>query len=167
MRILDPKFVHNARPYVLQCIFATLLIFAMLFLIDSISSMTIVASLGASAFIAFTMPHANVSRPRYLIGGYVIGAFSGIAMHFFYHMLLEMDIQILGHSPHILACALAVGFAIFLMTITNFEHPPAAALAMGLVIEKKLFITAGVAIFTIILVAFIKTLIKKWLHNLL
>ena len=167
MRIFDPKFKGGLFRYVLQCLFAMIIIFVVLILNETIFSMTIVASLGASTFIAFTMPHTNSARPRYLIGGYVIGAVCGVLMNYVYNRLLSADIQIFGHSPHIVSCAIAVGLTMFFMVILNFEHPPAAALSMGLVLQPNVLITALIAVASIILISVFKEIMKKQLKDLL
>lgn len=167
MRLIDPKFKKNMLQYILQCIFAMIIIFILLFIIDTISNMTVIASLGASTFIALTMPHTNSSRSRYLIGGYAIGIICGVLMSYINSGLILINVNVLGRSPHIITCALAVGLAIFLMTATNLEHPPAAALAMGLVVDTNVLITAFAAFISIIIISCIKTLLIKWLKNLL
>jgi len=167
MRILDPTFKDNIPRYTLQCLLAMAIIFIVMLFDDAVLSMTIVASLGASTFIAIAMPHTNSASPRYLVGGYIVGASCGVLMNFIYSYLVSMNIQILGHSPHILSCAIAVGLAMFLMVITNSEHPPAAALSMGLVSQPNALVTAFIAVSSIIIISVIKTLLKKWLKNLL
>jgi len=167
MRILDSNFKANAGRYLLQSLLAAVIIFVVLLLVGKVFDIVVVASLGASTFISFTMPQSNPSRPRFLIGGYVVGSICGILMNYFSRFLISADMQIFGLSPFILACALAVGLAMLLMTVFDFEHPPAAALAMGLVPDTKVFITAAVAIACIVIISLIKTAIKRWLINLL
>jgi len=167
MRIFDSNFKANFHRYLLQCLFATIIIFVVLFLADTIFNMTIVASLGASTFIAFTMPHTNSSRPRYLIGGYIVGALCGILMNYANKYLVSVEAQLFDFSPYVLTCALAVGLAMLLMTSLDFEHPPAAALSMGLVLVSDVFITALIAIASVITISIIKSIIKRWLINLL
>ena len=167
MRIFDSKFKGNVLRYILQCLIAMIMVFVVLFLDDTVFSMTIIASLGASTFIALTMPHTNAARPRYLIGGYIVGAACGIFMNQVCNYLVSIDVRLLGHPPYILSCAIAVGLAMFIMVITNSEHPPAAALSMGLVLQSNVLITAAIAIASIIIVSAIKTLMGKWLKNLL
>lgn len=167
MRIFDPKFKGHIPAYLAQCLLAMTFIFTGLLLIDSFSTLTIVASLGASTFLAFTMPHSHATRPRYFIGGYIVGILCGIGMHYTNLLMSAKKLTILGHSPHILTCALAVGLAMLIMTALNFEHPPAVALAMGLVLERRLLITAAAAFSAILILAFLKLCLKSRLRNLL
>ena len=167
MRLLDPNFKGNLFRYIMQCFMAMAVIFIVLLLDSAVFGMTVAASLGASAFIAFTMPHTNAARPRYLVGGYIIGSVCGVLMNVVYNSLLSADIQVFGHSPHIVSCTAAVGLTMFIMVITNFEHPPAAALSLGLVIQSNALITAFFAVAGVIIISVCKTVMKKWLRNLL
>ncbi len=74
---LDPEFCRHPTRYIAQCGIATLTIFIVLLLLDSVKQTVLIASLGASSFIAFTMPHVNASKRRYLIGGYIVGTCVG------------------------------------------------------------------------------------------
>jgi CBS-domain-containing membrane protein len=76
-RLFDPDFRTACPSYIGQCLMATVSIFAVLLVLDSVTQTVLVASLGASAFIAFTMPHIEASRPRYLLGGYALGTLVG------------------------------------------------------------------------------------------
>ena len=68
MQIFDKKFTQNKARYFVQCILATISVLLVLMALDSVSNTAITASLGASCFIAFTMPHIQASKPRFLIG---------------------------------------------------------------------------------------------------
>jgi CBS-domain-containing membrane protein len=70
MEIIDIKTRKNIWRYISQCILATVTILAILFFLDVLTETAIIAALGASAFIVFTMPNTYSSDPRRLIGGY-------------------------------------------------------------------------------------------------
>jgi CBS-domain-containing membrane protein len=68
---------------------------------------------------------------------------------------------------YVLLGGLAVGMAIFAMVVTNTEHPPAASIALGLVLngfEPRviLFIVLGIVSLSVI-----KLLLRPLLKNLL
>ena len=67
MRNNNLKFNGNFLQDILQCLLAIIMIFAVLYLADIISNMLIIASLGASVFIAFVRPHDTSSHSRCLI----------------------------------------------------------------------------------------------------
>lgn len=69
MKIFDSKFRSNKTRYTLQCVLAACAVCIVLLLLNAMSDTAIIAALGASAFIAFTMPQVDASKPRFLIGG--------------------------------------------------------------------------------------------------
>lgn len=167
MNWFDPKFRKNKMRYVLQCALITLIIALVLWILDALSDAAIVAALGASSFIAFTMPHRAVSRPRYLIGGYVTGIASGAMANAASKLLAFLTEKPIDGPPEVFFAALAAGTAIFIMVAMDFEHPPAAGIAMGLVFNacnpaSILVVVAGIVILTTV-----KTLLRPILIDLL
>lgn len=167
MKLLDRKFLENPGPYLFQWGLVTLSVLVILIFLNTLSSATIVASLGASSFIAFTAPHAQVSRPRFLIGGYAAGTVVGLFCNAINHYYLPDGTSFLGIPSYTFLGAMAVGLAMFLMVITNFEHPPAAALALGLVVDRNSLRSAMIALIGILALSLIKTLLKRYMKNLL
>lgn len=135
MRLLDPEFRQHLRPAVLQCGLATLVLMACLALFDVVVHTTLMASLGATAFILFTMPHRRASRARYVVGGYIVGAAVGVAFGLLYQWVGPADGGWAARMEAVAFGGLAVGLSIFIMVITDTEHPPAAAVALGFVIS--------------------------------
>ena len=66
MKVFDEKFRGNKARYLFQCILATLSVLIVLLSLDAMANAAVIAALGSSFFIAFTMPEARVSRPRFL-----------------------------------------------------------------------------------------------------
>jgi CBS-domain-containing membrane protein len=54
----------------------------------------------------------------------------------------------------------------FLMVITNTEHPPSSALALGLVLNGFSVLSAAVAIIGISLISLTQRLLKKYMYDL-
>ncbi len=166
MKLIDKNFKDNAARYILQCGLATLSVMVILAVLDAINNTTIIAALGASTFIAFTMPHKPASNPRFLIGGYLMGTLSGTVCHSLSMLSFWEQIPWVGQDPNIVFGAVAVGLAIFLMVVTDTEHPPAAGLALGFVLNTYTALTVVVVILGILSLAGIKTLLKPVLRNL-
>jgi CBS-domain-containing membrane protein len=62
---------------------------------------------------------------------------------------------------------LAVGLAMLLMVVTNTEHPPAAALAMGIAVEGA-DLAAVVTVYICLAIVFIgKKVLDRWLIDLM
>ena len=171
MRILDRRFHKHVARYLLQCALATLAVALILLILSEIQQAVIAASLGSSAFIAFAMPHTNAARSRYLVGGYVCGMASGVAMQAFG----EFVGRSLGAGAWeqwpihgaVLFGAAAVGLAIFLMVITNTEHPPAGGLALGVVLAQWDALALAVPIVGIVALSLARLAMKPILINLI
>ncbi len=161
MHWIDKKFRTNKTRYILQALAAVPVLLALLIFQDVLSDV-MVASLGASTFIACTVPHQRASSPRFFIGGYCMGIIAGIAMHVMYGALAQHTVWMLHIGQ-----ALAVGLALLLMVVFNFEHPSAAALALTLVGSDHIWAMAGLSLLCIILLSVIKAGCRKWMIDLL
>ncbi len=160
MRFIDTKFKNNYKQYILQCSLAFIVTFIIFLFIDLISSLVILASFGASTFIAFTMPWGYAAKPRNLIGGYIVGSIIGVLMYEF--------LCLMGHSnlSLLISSALCVALTSFIMVITDTEHPPAVGMALGLVINQWSFVSIFITLSAIVLLSISKELVKPRLINL-
>lgn len=70
------------------------------------------------------------------------------------------------HAVMVVCGALAISLAMFLMVITRTEHPPAAALALGLVLNEWSFMTLLVILFGVVVLSAIKRLVLPVLLDL-
>lgn len=166
-RMLDPKFRRNVPRYLTQCVMATVVIFSILVFLNIFTQTVLIAALGATTFIAFTMPHVNSARPRYLVGGYTMGIIAGVL---FSLLVMAIEAGIEGDPPRILfmaGAALATGLAIFLMVLTDTEHPPAAGLALGFVLNPWDLKTVIVVLLGVAVISLIKESSKKQMIDLL
>jgi CBS-domain-containing membrane protein len=132
----DKKFKVHPLRYLFQCALATACIIVILVALDLITQTAIIATLGASTFIIFVRPHSYASRTRVLLGGYVIGIGIGIGMGLLANLSVMEAVFFTHKVQFIFFCAAAVGIAIPAMALTNTEHPPAAAMALGLVLNE-------------------------------
>jgi len=101
--------------YILQSAMATVAVLITLVVLHRQN--LVVASLAATAFTIFIMPHNITASPRNGIGGHIIGIIFGS---------LFAIISVKSGLEKDVIYALAVGCATLMMTITNMEHPPAA-----------------------------------------
>jgi CBS-domain-containing membrane protein len=165
-QILDPRFFGNWRQYIFQCLFVTATMMVVLALLDSVHETVLVAALGASSVVAFSAPSLRASRPRCLIGGYLVGVVVGCGMSLLVTAtggLISLD----EHSSRILLGAVAVGFSMFIMVATNTEHPPGAAIAFGLVLHEWDIVTVAVVMVGITSISIIKEFVRRHLIDLL
>ena len=144
------------KHYVLQSILATCSVFIVLYFL-SLQEAVIVASIGATAFIVFTMPNNITAQSRNVIGGHLIGLFYGFLFSLIPHSALTFSILIYS---------LAVGASIFTMVVTNTEHPPAAGTALGVVITGIRLDVLITVVMSIIILSLIHRLFKPYLRDL-
>jgi len=112
------------KNYIYQSLLAAIVVFIIL-LILTIENAVVIASIGATAFIIFTMPRNITARPRRVIGGHMVGLLSGSLCALIPHSSTLASISVF---------ALAVGISICLMVALDFEHPPASGTALGVAI---------------------------------
>ena len=117
----------------------------------------VIASIGATAFIVFSMPNSVTAKPRRIIGGHLVGFISGS----FFAIIPHGNI-----FSAALIYSIAVGVAFFILVITDTEHPPAAGTALGMAITGYSF-EAAVAVFTsVIIFALIHYFAEPYLKDL-
>ena len=166
MRILDRKLKHNIKRYVFQCCLAAISILIVLLFLDVLKHTAIIATLGATSFIVFTMPKAYASHPRPLIGGYLVGIIVGVICHYLSTATLALVLMRSVETSYIIFGSLAVGLSILIMTITDTEHPPAAGIALGLVINEWVYLTVIFILSSVLVLFVVKSLLKPILVDL-
>jgi CBS-domain-containing membrane protein len=166
MSVIDRKFRPNVQRYLFQCGLATSTVVIVLLFLDVLSHTAIIATLGATVFIVFTMPKYYSSQPRSLIGGYLVGITVGCLCDYlcgsrFAASILhdqELSLTVFG--------SLAVGVAIFVMVATNTEHPPAAGMSLGLVLNEWDTSTVLFVMGAVLLLSIVKRLLRPFLMDL-
>jgi CBS-domain-containing membrane protein len=156
----------NLNRYLLQCTLASVVVLILLLILDTVTQTVLIAALGASTFIAFAVPRSLQSEPRYMIGGYLVGILVGSSIGTLSASIHYSDI-VTAHVAMIVFGALATGLAMFVMVITKTEHPPAAALALGLVLNEWDFLTLVVVIVGVIVLTICKRLVLPILMDLM
>ena len=131
---------------------------------DVVRQPMIIASFGASAFLAFAFPKRRRSSPRCLIGGYFIGIIVGCSIHYLTEIPLEQYLVL--KMAHFVAGGLGVMISMFLMAITNTEHTPAASIALGFVINDWKWQTIILVMIGISLISIIKETLKPYVIDL-
>ncbi len=163
MRIIDPKFRKQAPRYVLQCTLAMACMLTVLSVLDMVTDAVIVASLGASSFIVFSLPHDPVSRTRLLVGGYIVGCAMGTLC---YWLMQWAPLANLPLNAGAVYGALAVGLTMFGMVVTNTEHPPSAGVALGLVVQQWSWLVVLTALLGIVFLVILRALLRPVLIRL-
>ena len=157
---------ENVKRYTLQCSLAAAVVLILLMVLDAVTQTVLIAALGASVFIAFAVPRSLHSSPRCLIGGYLAGILAGSLMATL-NIAFEFSDVVTAHASMVVFGALATGLAMFLMVVTKTEHPPAAALALGLVLNEWTLLTLVVVIVGVTALSICKQLVLPILMDLL
>ncbi len=161
----------NAK-YLTQSLSAYCFTLAALVCMGHLSTMDVLGGIGVSAvaastFLIFAIPTSEMATPRRLLGGYACGIASGVAGNYCIHMLLRYDFLVANNDLYILAGSLALFIATFTMVTFDFEHPPAAGLAVGLTLEHwdnhVLLVVGG----SVVVLSLIRFLLRDHLINLL
>lgn len=134
---------------------------------DVTDHITIIAVLGSSAFLVFTRPRAYGSRPRPLIGGYIIGISVGALFFHLSQLPGMMSMPVSANTVFIIFAAMSVGGAIFGMVITNTEHAPAAGLSLGLVVTSWSYIDLLFVMCAVLFMAVMRRLLQPVMIDLI
>lgn len=163
MRFLDDKFKSKYHYYFIQTAIAAAVVAVLMMFLNLIEHTGVVAALGATTFMIFTMPHRVSCRARYVVAGYVIGIAVGIACSQAYDLVPAWH----THAGLAINGGIAVGLSSFLMVSTNSEHPPAAGLALGLVLQPWDFPTVFFVMGCVITLSVVKTVLRRVMIDLL
>ncbi len=141
------KILYNRRYFLnlsLQCLGAMLFMLMVLFSLNTVLADDLIWAAGAStlassAYIVFGSPKAAVAKPYRMLTGYAIAIVCGyllqlIANDFCHGSYLCSHPE---HKIHVFeaAAALSVGLSFLLMFILRASHPPAAGLAVVMVLD--------------------------------
>lgn len=158
------NMLNEFRSYWKYFVFQSLLAAASVYLVLMIlnpDEAVIIASLGATAFVVFALPEKFTAQPRNVIGGHIVGLLCGLLGS----GLLEI-LPVRSDPIENAIYALAVGLSMFIMVISDTEHPPAAGTALGVATKGfSLHVIAGVLLFSILL-SLIRWLLRNRLRDL-
>ena len=163
MELLDKKFKEKPLHYFIQCGIAAAVIAVLLTFLNLIEHTGLVAALGATTFMIFTMPHRVSCHARYVVGGYIIGIAVGVACSQVYDAVPAWH----THGGLAVTGGIAVGLSAFLMAATNSEHPPAAGVALGLVLQPWDFPTVFFVLASVVVLSIVKHLLRRIMIDLL
>lgn len=73
----------------------------------------------------------------------------------------------IDHAIMVVCGAIAISLAMFTMVVTRTEHPPAAALALGLVLNEWSFLTILVVLGGVVTLSIVKQMILPALLDII
>ena len=165
--VIDRNLPGRAHNYIPQCGLASLSLFLILLVQDALIEVAIVVDVASTAFTIFVYPNSIASTPRRVVGGHAVAVLSGAAMT---GILLILSVD--NIAPDIrfvvdIAAALSIGLGALLMVITNTEHPPAAGIAVALVIDPWSWTAIFFVISSAIILSIARIIPRPKLTNLL
>jgi CBS-domain-containing membrane protein len=129
LRKMMKEFRAHWKSYVLQSALASVVVFVLLWWLRA-ENLLIVASLGSTAFIVFAMPRSLTAQPRNVIGGQLSGLGCGALASALVSLLAAHSL--VGQAG---IYSLCIGLSIFVMVVSDTEHPPASGTALGIAIR--------------------------------
>ena len=150
------EFPRLWKNYLYQS-FLAVIVLCIAFSVLSMEHVVIIASLGATAFIVFTMPRNTTASPRKVIGGHIIGLGSGALASLIPHYMVV---------SYIIVYSIAVGISIFLMVALDFEHPPASGTALGVAITGFSVDVLIAVITASVIIALAHKYLRRYLRDL-
>ncbi|MFC1870209.1 HPP family protein [Chloroflexota bacterium] len=166
MHLIDKSFIRAPKSYIIQSLLATTTVAIILYFVKLLNHEAIVAALGSSAFVVFAMPNATTAQPRRLVGGHVVGLLSGSLCYYAFLTGPLGELIAVWEFTNLFVYALTVGISIFLMAVTNTEHPPASGTALGIVAHTWSYQIVSFVLLSAICLAVVRRLLRSHLRNL-
>ena len=161
---IDPV---SLKDKMINALAATFAIFVLGFVLKMLPHkdfvLPLMASMGASAFLIFIVPHSPMAQPWPLLGGHLVSAIVAVAIT---HLT----------NNTIVASACIVGGSMLAMQLLNCLHPPGAATALAAMAGAQLqnigvqfivYIVVGNAIILLLMAYIINNLLLKRRYPLL
>jgi len=156
LRKIKDELRYHWSSYVFQSGLAALVL-AIVFLFLRLHNAVVIASIGSTAFIVFALPNNIAAQPRNVIGGNVTGLICGSICAFIPHETFLVSIVLYSF---------AVGLSIFLMVLTDTEHPPASGVALGIAMADFSLRTAIAVVASAVILSLAHDLLKEHLRDL-
>jgi CBS domain-containing membrane protein len=167
MPLLYDPFKKSPGYFIGQSLLAAASLALILIFSRYFTQAALVASFGATTFIAFALPHSVPGRPRNIIGGYIVGIGSGLILFFLLRTWPLAALAERYESVLLSGGALAVGLSIFVMTVLGLGHPPAAGVALCFAVSGWSWDAIFFMLLFVTLISAVKTLLIKRMVNLL
>ena len=164
--LIDPKFARSYPSYFLQAGMATLVLLAIMFFVDSLSSAAIAAGLASSIIIIFLNPSNRTANLRAVLGGHLIALLIGSAFSFLLFSGPVHEALADTQAVRMLGFAAPVGLIILLMAVTDTEHPPAGGTAIGMASQVWQWEIFGSIIGALVLLAVLKLVLRQYVYDL-
>ena len=126
-------------------------------------------SLSSSSYIVFGQPSNSSGEPKKIVGGYLVGILTGFILRILIMQIHNLESSFPGTSHFYFIgfiAAISVGICLFFMALLRLEHPPAAGMALVLVIDMHDYNEIVIVIMAAFLLALIRRFLSKQLIDL-
>ena len=165
--LFDKNLKPRMKNYLFQCGLAILSLIAILMVQSYLFSEAIIVSIASTAFIIFALPDSIASTPRRVIGGQIVAILAGALLFAILHTPVIQDAAVNAQIVVNIAAALSVGLSILLMVATNTENPPAAGVALGLVLDPWQWSAIAFVLIGVLILSVIRIILRPKMINLL
>lgn len=167
VELYNVQFFQLKKRYLWQSAVAALVMLVVLLLVDSVADAILAAGLGSSAVIIFVHPNSSAAAFRHVVGGHLLGMAVGVssALVLFHSGWLPIPADV-SHWAADVGAAITLGLVILLMSITDTEHPPAAATGLGFALESLEITALVLFVAGVLLLAVSKMVFRRSLRDL-
>ena len=159
------EFKAHWENYVFQSLLATVVVFVIFWALG-VREAVIIASLGATTFVIFALPHSLMAKPRNVIGGHIVGLGCGVIGALIAGLVPEQFELASNGAGHAAAYAISIGLAMFIMVVIDTEHAPAAGTALGVAINGfSMNIALTVILFSVLMILICR-LLRRHMRDL-
>ena len=154
------------RYHLIQCLLAAIVITLIILVGETFSNNVVNAAIGSSVALVFLYPSNPQNKFRSLVLGNVVAILSFIVLNFLFSLFnQDLAITIFNKDFHFFV-GVTFFLCIFIMSITNTEHIPAAGTSIGLSIHTLDYALIIFIFFSVTILYVIKVVIDKYGINL-
>ena len=167
IELYNVQFFRLKTRYLWQSALAAAVMLIVMLMVDSVADAVLAAGLGSSAVIVFVHPNSSGAALRHLVGGHVLGLSVGALTSF--ALFHAGWVPVPDHAHHWaadVAAAMTLGVVILLMSITDTEHPPAAATGLGFALQSLEFTLVMLFIAAVLTLAAGKVIFRAYIRDL-
>ncbi len=167
IELYNVQFFRLKTRYLWQSALAAVVMLIVMLMVDSLADAVLAAGLGSSAVIVFVHPNSSSAALRHLVGGHVLGLTVGALTSFaLFHAGWVPVPDSSHHWAADIAAAMTLGVVILLMSITDTEHPPAAATGLGFALQSLEFTLVMLFIAAVLTLAAGKVIFRAYIRDL-
>jgi len=144
---------------ILQGLAAIIFMFVVLVSLDWVGAKNLIwaagaSCLAASSFLVFATPNAEYAKARHIIFGYVIAILCGHLVRIFTLHLCHNDWGDCQYRILVeVAAIISLGITFCIMVLSRSGHPPAAGLAIVMVLEISNYAVIGIILAAAVVLA--------------